>query len=29
MKINEKKYYDKKKNWDFNNFDIISEKLTE
>lgn len=29
MKINEKKYYDKKKNWDFNNFDIISEKLTD
>ena len=29
MKINEKKYYDKKKNWNFNNFDIISEKLTD
>ena len=29
MKINEKNYYDKKKNWNFNNFDIISEKLTD
>ena len=28
MKTNEKEYYEKEKNWDFSNFNFISEKLT-
>ena len=28
MKTNEKDYYEKEKNWDFSNFNFISEKLT-
>ena len=28
MKINEQKYYEEIKNWDFSTFNIISEKLT-